>query len=150
MFRAIRIGGRNRSEEEKEPQMTIDTSTLAASARVAAWSARNSWWVVLASVLALVAAVFISSTFETKMYDGDGGEGDSAVAVSLVEERFGDLTKDGRSTPTEQLVVSNPSLDVNDPTYRATVEELVSRLNALPEVESVSSYYDSQDENLIS
>ena len=41
-------------------------------------------------------------------------------------------------------------LDANDPTYRATVEELVGRLNALREVASVSSYYDSQDENLIS
>ena len=150
MFGAIRIGRRKKSEEQKEPQMTIDTSTFMASARVAAWSARNRWLVVLASVLVLVAAVFVSSTFETKIYDGDGEEGESAVAVNLVEERFGDLTADGRSRPTEQLVVSNPSLDAKHPTYRATVEELVGRLNALREVESVSSYYDAQDENLIS
>ena len=150
MFEAIRIGERKTSAEQKEPQMTIDTSTFTASARVAAWSARNRWWVVLASVLVLVAAMFVSSTFETKIYDGDGGEGESAVGVSLVEERFDDLTADGRSTPTERLVVGNPSLDANDPTYGSTVEELVGRLNALREVESVSSYYDSQDESLIS
>ena len=94
--------------------------------------------------------MFISGTIETKIYDGDGGEGESAVGVRLVEERFGDLTDDGRSTPTEQLIIGNPSLDANEPTYRATVEELVGRLNALREVESVSSYYDSQEENLIS
>ena len=150
MFEAIRIGERKTSAEQKEPQMTIDTSTFTASARVAAWSARKRWWVVLASVLVLVAAMFVSSTFETKIYDGDGGEGESAVGVSLVEERFDDLTADGRSTPTERLVVGNPSLDANDPTYGSTVEELVGRLNALREVESVSSYYDSQDESLIS
>ena len=117
---------------------------------VAAWSARNKWWVVLASVLVLVAAVFASSTLETKIFDGDGGEGESAIAADLVEERFGDLTDDGRTTPTEQLVVSNPSLDANDPIYRAAVEELIGQLNALREVESVTTYYDSQDENLIS
>ncbi len=150
MFGAIRIGRRKISEERNESQMTIDTSTFAASARVAAWSARNRWWVMLASILVLVAAVFVSSTVETKMYDGDGGEGDSAFAVNLAIERFGDLTGDGRTTSTEQLVMSNPSLDANDPTYRATVEELIGQLNALREVESVTTYYDSQDENLIS
>ncbi len=85
MSRAIRNGDRNKSEEQKGPQMTIDISKFMASARLAAWSARNRWWVVLASVLVLVAAVFISSTFETKIYEGDGGEGESAVAINLVE-----------------------------------------------------------------
>ena len=150
MFEAIRFGERKKSDGRKVPQMTIDTSTFAVPAKVAAWSARNRWWVMLASVLVLVATVFVSGKFETKIYDGDGGEGESAIAVSMVKERFGDLTDDGRSTPTERLVVSNPSIDAKDPTYRATVEELVGRLTALREVESVSSYYESQDENLIS
>ena len=53
-------------------------------------------------------------------------------------------------TPTEQLVFSNPSLSVDDPVFRSTVEGLVQDLRALPEVESVASYYDTQDPNMVS
>ena len=51
---------------------------------------------------------------------------------------------------TEQLVFSNTSLDANDAAYRSTVEGLVQQLRALPEVESVTSYYDTQDPNMVS
>ena len=45
---------------------------------------------------------------------------------------------------------SNPLLDASDPAYRSTVERLVQQLRALPEVESVTSYYDTQDPNMLS
>ena len=73
------------------------------------------------------------------------GEGDSATGAELLDERF-----EFSTTPTEQLVLSNPSLDAGDPTFRATVEELSGKLRALPEVESVVSFYETGDEGMVS
>ncbi|MCH8911536.1 MAG: MMPL family transporter, partial [Chloroflexi bacterium] len=111
-----------------------------------AWSARHRWWVVAASVLIFVSAMFVSSTVETKLMDGNEfGEGESGEAIRLLDERF-----DDGGAPTEQLVFSHPSLDVDDPVYRSTVEELVQELRAMPEVSAVVSYYEVGDPRLVS
>ena len=86
----------------------------------------------------------VMGNVETKTLDYNG-EGESARAADLITDRF-----DMVATPTEQLDFSNPSVDVNDPTYRSTVEGLVQQLRALPEVESVASYYDTQDPGMVS
>ena len=119
---------------------------LSPTARIASWSARHRWWVVAASILVVVLAIFISSTVETKILDdNDVGAGESGRGLDLVEERF-----DVVAVPTEQLVFSNPSLGVDDPAFRSTVEGLVQELRALPEVESVTSYYDTADPDMVS
>ena len=46
-----------------------DTVTLSFTGRIANWSATHRWWVVAASVLVLVLAIFVSSTVETKLLD---------------------------------------------------------------------------------
>ena len=112
--------------------------------RIANWSARHRWWVVAASLMVVVLAFFVLNTVETETLDYVG-EGEAAVGSDLVEDRF-DVTP----VPTEQLVFSNPSLDANDPTFRATVDGLVQELRALPEVESVVSYYDTNDPGMLS
>ena len=123
-----------------------DTSTLSFTGRIAAWSARRRWWVVAASVTMLVLAVLASSTFEVKLLDdNDIAEGESGKALRLLDERFGE-----GGAPAEQLVFSHPSLDVSDPAYRSTVEELVQELRALPEVSAVVSYYETGDSRLVS
>ena len=118
---------------------------LTPTARVAAWSARHRWWVLAATVLVLVAAMFVSSTIETKLLSDDLVEGDSGKAFTLLQERF-----DEGGAATEQLVFSNPSLDVGDPAYRSTVERLVQELRAMPEVSAVVSYYETGDPRLVS
>ena len=123
-----------------------DGISLSFTGRIAGWSARHRWWVIAASVLVLVMAVFISSTVETKMLDDNElGEGESGAAMRLMNERF-----DDGGAPTEQLVFRHPSLVVDDQAYRATVEELVQELMALPEVASVISYYETGDPQLVS
>jgi len=123
-----------------------DTSRLSFTGRIAAWSARHRWWVVAASVMMLVLAVLASSTFETKLLDeNEFAEGESGEAIRLLEERF-----DDGGAPTEQLVFSHPSLDVSDPVYRLTVEELVQELRAMPEVSAIVSYYEIGDPRLVS
>ena len=121
-----------------------DGPTLAFTGRIAGWSARHRWWVVGAAAIFIVLAMFIGNSVETKTIDYNG-EGNSAKAADLITERF-DLVV----TPTEQLIFSNPSLDVDNPAYRSTVEGLVQELRALPEVESVTSYYDTQNPNMVS
>ena len=123
---------------------SVSEAPLSFTGRIANWSARYRWWVVAASLMVVVLAFFVLSTVETEILDYDG-EGESVKGSNLVEERF-----DVAPVPTEQLVFSNPSLDANDPAYRSTVEGLVRQLRALPEVESVTNYYDTQDPNMVS
>ena len=118
---------------------------LSPTARIAAWSARHRWWVVAASIATFVLAMTVLSTVETKLLENVGDEGEAGAGFELMEERFED-----DSRPTETLVFYNPSLDATAPEYRATVESLVGRLRALPEVESVASYYDTNDESMVS
>ena len=130
----------------RSDERNSDSLTLSATARVARWSAKHRWWVVAASVLVLVAAIFVSGTVETKLLDeSEFAQGESGEAVRLLEERFGD-----GGEPTEQLVFSHPSLDVSDSVYRSMVERLVQELRALPEVASVVSYYETEDPRLVS
>ncbi len=124
----------------------ISDMKVSPTAKVARWSAKHRWWVLAASVLILVAAMFVSATIEPKLLDESAfAEGESGEAVRLLEERF-----DEGGAPTEQLVFRNPSLDVSDPAYRSTVEELFQELRALPEVSAVISYYETGDSRLVS
>ena len=144
MFNIAARATHSRSRQEDE-RSTPDTSTLSFTGRIANWSALHRWWVVAASVMMLVLAVLASSTFKVKLLEDFNGEGEAAVGADLVSERF-DIT----SAPTEQLVFSSPSLNAGDSAFRATVQGLVEQLRALPEVESVVSYYDSNAPEMVS
>ncbi len=127
-------------------QATAEVSNLSLTGQVARWSAHHRWWVVATTVLVLVMAIFVSSAVETKLLnDNEFAEGESGKAVRLLEERF-----DDGGAPTEQLVFSHPSLDVSNPVYRSTVEQLVQELRAMPEVSAVVSYYETGDPRLVS
>ena len=139
-----RLEGPGRATTSTGGQSATNRSGLSFTGRIGNWSARHRWWVVAASALFIVLAMFILNTVETEFLDYDG-EGESVKGNNLVEERF-----DVVPVPTEQLVFSNPSLDANDPVYRTTVEGLVRDLRALPEVESVTSYYDTNDPSMLS
>ncbi len=134
------------SREIDERESKADTTGRSFTGRIAGWSARHRWWVLGAAMAVLIMAVVIPGAFETKMYDGDGGEGDAAIGADLFDERF----EEADTPPIEQLVFSNPSLDASDRSYRFIVEGLVERLRALPEVVSVESYYDTGEEGFLS
>ena len=130
----------------RSDERNSDSLTPSFTGRIAAWSASHRWWTVAASVMMLVLAVLASSTFTPKLLDdNDVAEGESGEALRLLDERFGD-----GGSPSEQLVFSNPSLDVSDAAYRSTVERLVQELRALPEVSAVVSYYETGDPRLVS
>ena len=126
MFEALRISRSSKTENVKQDERsTLDTSTLSFTGRIAKWSARHRWWVIVASVLALVMAMFVSTALETKLLDDNEiTEGESGEAIRLLDERF-----DDGGAPTEQLV---------------------QELRALPEVSAVVSYYEVSDPRLVS
>ena len=121
-----------------------DGISLSFTGRIAGWSARHRWWVVAASIMVIFLAMFAANTVEMETLDYEG-EGDSALGADLVEERFS-----FDSAPTEQLLFSNPSLDASAPAYRTAVEGLVQQLRSLPEVASVTSFYDTSDPTMVS
>ena len=125
-------------------QPTVEMPTLSFTGRIANWSARHRWWVVAASVLVIVLAMFVINNVETKTLDYNG-EGEASIGAKLIDEQF-----KHKPPPTEQLVFSNPSLDANDPAFRTTVEELVNKLRALPQVASAVSYYDTGTPGMVS
>ena len=141
---AARLRGNREERSAGARQPTADGVNLSFAGRIANWSARHRWWVVAASALFIVLAMFILNTVETKELDYDG-EGESVKGADLIDERF-----DVVASPTEQLVFSNPAMNANDSAYRSTVEGLVKELRTLPEVESVTSYYDTQNPNMLS
>ena len=144
MLEALRT---RRTKSEQRPRSgseTVDTAGLSFTGVIAAWSARYRWLVVGGSIAVLAAAMFVLSSVTIEELDYQG-EGDSAIGADILDDRF-----DANSRPTEQLLFSNPTLDVNDSAYRPTVDALVAELRTLPEVEEVASYYDTQDAGMVS
>lgn len=111
---------------------------MTATGRVARWSATHRWWVLLASLLVLVAAVGASATLTPVLQTSGDGAGESQVATDLFNEKYPPSTES-----TEQLLFSHPDLTVDSPSYQATVERLVAELEALPQVKSVAGYYEA-------
>ena len=135
----------SRVEEAHTPVgIAVGNTGLNPIGRIAAWSAAHRWWVVAAFVMLFVSMMFVMSSVETKILE-DNGVGESGSGAKLVEDGF-----DLLSAPTEQLVFSNPSLDAQSPVFRSTVQALVDQLADLSEVESVVSYYDTDNEEMVS
>ena len=100
------------------------------TARMARWSARHRWRVVIAWVLLVVVVTFASGLVNPDTDPEMGAPGDSGAVIDLLEERFEEA--DPEETGSEEVVVfSHPSLTVNDDEYRETVQALVEDLRAL-------------------
>jgi len=112
-------------------------------ARLARNSGRHPWlaigmWVVL-------VAVAIFSTGKMDFNDKQDIEGsDSQKAEQLLTELRGEIA------PTEQVVVLSVGANVDDARYKQFVGELTSRIRSTEGVASVTSYYESGDEGLVS
>ncbi len=120
---------------------------LSPTARVARWSATHRLVVLAATLLVLVGAIFTSATVEVNIdEEGDVGVRDSGRASQILDENF----PTGGDGPTEQVLFSNADLTVDGSAYRSTVETLIEELRALPNVTSVSSFYETGDPGLVS
>ena len=125
----------------------VSTSTneraLSFTGRIAGWSARNRWKVVIAAIGILVISFLLSNTIGVKTSEVSG-VGESEKGFALIEDRF-------EARPSfENVVIKNPGLDVDDPGFRSTVEPLIEVIRDLDGVVLVESYYESGAPNLVS
>ena len=91
------------------------------------WSARHRKAVALAWVIIVVAALGACSAIEADTSVEGEAPGESGEAQALIEQRF----PAEQEMPQEFVVFSHPSLSVDDPGYRETVEGLLGALSTL-------------------
>ncbi len=101
-------------------------------------------------MIIFVLAILSIAKVGTEMQNG-GGVGDSGRADDLLVERFevdplpGAVVVHARI---ERIIVSNPSLDVDDPAFQAIVDPLARTIQGFPLVTTVLNYYDDSDTDL--
>ncbi len=101
-------------------------------------------------MIIFVLAILSIAKVGTEMQNG-GGVGDSGRADELLVERFevdplpGAVVVHARI---ERIIVSNPSLDVDDPAFQAIVDPLARTIQGFPLVTTVLNYYDDSDTDL--
>ena len=97
------------------------------TARLAMWSARHRRAVALGWVLIVVVAMAGCSVISANTSIEQEAPGEAGKAAKLFKERFG--VEEGEVR--EVVVFSHPSLTVDDPAYRETVQGLMEDLSAL-------------------
>ncbi len=122
---------------------SVNDRELSFTGRVAGWSARHRWTVVLGTVALLVISFLLSSSIGVETSDVFG-TGESRKGHQLIEDRFEQLPS------FESVIIKNPNLDVDDPAFRSTVDPLVEELRGLDGVVDVESYYESGAPHLVS
>jgi RND superfamily putative drug exporter len=97
--------------------------------RIGAFCARRRAWVIPLGALVVVLALVVLNSVSADTEPQQGGTGESVEAADLIDERFADVASS--SPPAEFVVFSHPTLTVDDPEYRGTVEGTVETLRAL-------------------
>jgi uncharacterized membrane protein YdfJ with MMPL/SSD domain len=100
---------------------------------------------MLATLLILGGAFVASASFEVKLQSNEDDVGEAGDAFRLLNERF-----PSGSDPTEQLLLAHPDIDVDDPAFQVLASSLMATLLALPQVASVSNYYETENPTLVS
>ena len=117
---------------------------------VAAASARHPWRVIGLWVMALVASFGLIGSLLSDALTTEAkvtSDPESVRGQQILEDRLR-----GPSRVNEAVVIQSPSLNVDDPTYKAYVQGIESRINALGKdiIESSTSFYASGDLTLVS
>jgi uncharacterized membrane protein YdfJ with MMPL/SSD domain len=113
-------------------------------------SARHPWRVLGLWAVAIVVAFMLIGNFLDDALTNEvqvTNNPDSTVGQKLVEDRLR-----GETRANEAIDIRSDQVTVDDPAFQAKVEEVVGEIRALgPEaIQSVTSYYETQDENLVS
>ncbi len=122
------------------------TGDLTFTGQIAGWSARHRWLVIAAAAAFIVLAMFVSSTLETDILSDESlAVGESGTAADLVDDRF-----EFDINPTEQLVISNPNSNVDDPQFISTVQAVTRSIRDLAGIGTVTSFYTNADPDMVS
>jgi uncharacterized membrane protein YdfJ with MMPL/SSD domain len=99
--------------------------------RIALWSAHHRRLVFLGLFVVLVASIATCMTVKTDTDIVQTAPGETGKAIALVDERFGNGAARETGSSQEIVVVSHPTLTVDDPSYQQAVERLMARLRGL-------------------
>lgn len=125
---------------------------LTFTGHIARWSARHRWLVLAASLVIFILAVGAIIGVGTDTRDGSG-VGESGKGDVLLDERFGGPAPPDEvrtASRGERIIFSNPSMSVDDPAFKETVDRVMRQVRELPLVTSALSYYDTGDEDQVS
>jgi uncharacterized membrane protein YdfJ with MMPL/SSD domain len=118
-----------------EPSRTVNSPRNLA-ARAGRWSARHPWKAIITWFVFVIAAVVIGGSIGTQtLTDEEYGVGESGAADKVIADAF----------PNEEnetvLVQSDDGLTAADPEFRATVQDVVRRLEQTEDVVAIKSPY---------
>lgn len=119
-------------------QSSISNSGITFTGRIAGWSARHRWLVLIGTIVMLIAAFGLNGALGVETSEVMGA-GEAQEGWELYEERF-DIIE-----PADELILfHNPDVDAADQEFQDTVELLVQELREgdYEGVVSVMSYYD--------
>ncbi|MDO8212843.1 MMPL family transporter [Conexibacter sp. CPCC 206217] len=103
------------------------------AARAGMWSARHRKIAIFGWIAFVIAAFVIGGMVGTKpVSDRDSGTGESGRAEQILYDAFPQRAD-------ETIFVQSPRLTARDPQFRQTVDDVVRRMRALPEVATVRS-----------
>ncbi len=103
------------------------------AARAGSWSARHRKAAILGWLAFVVAAVLLGGAVGTKHIPQDNnGVGESGRAQQVLHDSF-------PQPANEQVLVQSKNRNLNDPAFRAAVQDVVARLSAVPTVQNVRS-----------
>ncbi|HAX23820.1 MAG TPA: hypothetical protein DCX80_02130, partial [Chloroflexi bacterium] len=107
--------------------------------RLAHWSARRPWLVIIAWIVAMGVALAAQAILPSNL-TGQAeftSEPESVKGVRLVEERL-----HGVEPARETIVVTSPTLTVDDPAFQQTVDQTTQHLLGMTNVvASAMNYY---------
>ncbi|MDP9363632.1 MAG: MMPL family transporter [Chloroflexota bacterium] len=110
------------------------------TAALAGASARHPWRTLGLWLLIVVAAGVLAGTGNISAEDDFTNTPDAKRAHELIEARM-----DGAASLTETIVVQADATTVDDPAFRAVVEDTAARLAAMPDVvANVATYYQAE------
>ena len=124
--------------------MRFSPGSLARSSARHPWRVVGAWVTIVVASFVLIGALLnsaLTTTFDV------ANNPDSRRGATLLEEKLR-----GPQKANEALIVRSQSLTVDDPAFRTEIESLTRTLSGLgPDVvESVTNYYQTPNENLVS
>ncbi|HEX2910491.1 MAG TPA: MMPL family transporter [Chloroflexia bacterium] len=111
-------------------QSTVGTprKKLAATVRVAMWSARHRWLVVACWFIFSLGLFGISIVIGTRSSDVTGNSASARLEASKADAAFSAGGGSAESSDTFVVVLSNPSVKATDPAYKALVQQIIKTL----------------------
>ena len=115
------------------------------AARAGRWSAEHWKTVTLAWLAFCVAALFAGGALGTKkIKDADSASGETAVAEHIL------TNANFKRSATESVLVQSKTATVNDPAFRAAVNDVLQVVSGSPAVKTIRSPLDPKNSGQVS